>query len=109
MSTYLSLKDLRKRLKSAHCELHSWRKVGALYGISSGLAYHIAIEGKEPHDPKIRHRLGLPAYAPAPCCVECGQVHVAKRCPNKRQDYTDLFAMPTNRLIKMLMEREPFT
>ncbi len=35
----------------------------------------------EPKDPKKRFALGLPIFAPAPVCGQCGEVHTTKRCP----------------------------
>jgi len=38
------------------------------------------LKGEFPTDEHKRHIMGLPALIPAPACVKCGEVHVARRC-----------------------------
>jgi len=52
-----------------------WREIGAVYGISGGLALRIARDGYEPKGAAIRTRLALPVYVPAPACPDCGKAH----------------------------------
>jgi len=75
-----TIETLRNRIKLAYATRHNWRAVAAQYGVSSGMAYRIAVNDYEPREAHIRHKLGLPALAPAPVCAKCGEVHVTKRC-----------------------------
>jgi hypothetical protein len=83
MTKTISLDQLSHKLQKAYQKIENWRKVAAQFGISSGLAYRIAKQGYEPKQPHLRHKLGLPALAPAATCPECGEVHVRKTCPRK--------------------------
>jgi len=61
---------------------HSWREISQLpkyLGITPTNLCAIA-KGREPVDPVVRLKLGLPALAPAPVCVKCGEVHTTRRC-----------------------------
>jgi hypothetical protein len=40
------------------------------------------LKGEFPTNEHKRHILSLPALIPAPACLKCGEVHVAKRCMN---------------------------
>ncbi len=66
---------LRTTIQAAYSRLNNWRKVAAEFGLTSGLAYRIAVDGYEPKEPHIRTLLGLPAYALAQVCPKCGEVH----------------------------------
>lgn len=44
-------------LLSAYGHLSTWKAVGAEIGISGGMAYRVAVQGYEPHDPVIRRRI----------------------------------------------------
>lgn len=68
------------QLAADYVSLHSWRAVGALYGVSPGMAYRVATQGYEPKDAVIRGRLGLVTLKPGRACPHCGQVHVAEVC-----------------------------
>ncbi len=85
-------------------ERRGWRRVGDKFGISSAMAYRIAVRGYEPADARIRCKLGLPALIPAPACSHCGEVHVSKRCP-KRRRWRRIADIPTGVLRKLLEER----
>jgi len=74
---------IQERLLKDYDVLGTWAKVGQKWGLNKGLAFMIAKKNYEPKDPHLRHKLGLPALIPAPACRECGEVHVAKRCPRK--------------------------
>ena len=50
---------LAVRLEACHGSYISWRKVGAEFGISGGMAHRIARRGYLPKDRVIRKRLGL--------------------------------------------------
>ena|SRR3990167_5569303 len=59
----------------------TWRKIALLDDYSpipAGTLSTIAKDGYIPR--KWRLRLGLPALAPAPVCLKCGNVHVTKKC-----------------------------
>ena len=71
---------IRREVKKAYKRLRNWRKVAAEFGLSSGMAFRIARRKYEPKDPKIRSRLGLPAFVMTPVCAKCGEVHLEKRC-----------------------------
>lgn len=77
------LEVLRRDVKNAYKRLKNWRAVGREFQITSGMAYRIAMDKYEPKDPHIRYLLGLPALVPAPVCPECGEIHLAKRCPKR--------------------------
>lgn len=99
---------LRRKLNQSHQKLQrgGWRLVGAEFGISGGMAYRIAVDGYEPKEPHIRLKLGLPALAPAPVCVKCGQVHTTKRCTNQPRRYRRLDDYPVDMLREMLANRQ---
>lgn len=82
------MKDLgtvRHNIQKSYKKLHNWRKVGAEFGVTSGMAFRIATQDYEPKSPHVRHILGLPTLIPAPACGKCGQVHVSKRCPSGKK------------------------
>ena len=71
--------------------LGTWRSVAASLGISGGMAYRVALQGYEPHDPAIRKALGLPILTPVvanvppgtivmgrPVTCRCGRTFVGK-------------------------------
>ena len=60
------------------------RRLAARYGISAGMVCQIVKNKYEPKHEAIRRALNLPAYALAPTCAHCGDVHVTTRCPKKR-------------------------
>jgi hypothetical protein len=82
-----ALNRLRSDLNQKKVLGYTWRQIGALYGVSAGLIYHIAINGHEPKTPHNRHLLGLPVFLPAPACPTCGKVHT-RNCarPNLWRD-----------------------
>lgn len=86
MNNYtLSIGSLKSMLRTDYLCLGTWRAVAGKYRVTSGMAYRIAMHDYEPHDPHIRAALGLPALAPAPVCLKCGEVHVAKRCLSQQE------------------------
>lgn len=97
---------IQERLKTDYGHLRSWRAVGRLWGLSSGLAYRMAIQGYEPKNPELRRKLGLPVYRLAPACPDCGIVHVSDRCPKNRKAPASLFDMPVKVLRLQLEHRE---
>ena len=103
-----ALSDLRRKLNRLHKKQQrgGWRIVGQEFGISGGMAYRIAIHGYEPKMPHIRFALGLPALAPAPVCIKCGQVHTTKRCTNQPKRYRRLDDYPVDVLREMLANRQ---
>ena len=99
---------LRRELNRFHQKVQrgGWRIVGAKFGISGGMAYRIAMQEYEPKSLHIRLALGLPALAPAPVCVKCGQVHTTKRCTNQPKRYRRLDEIPVDVLRQMLINRK---
>jgi len=71
-----------ERLRELHEQLHSWELVGRSFGVSGGMAYRVALQGYEPKDSGIRHRLGLPVnplvMGTAVFCAKCGRAFVGK-------------------------------
>lgn len=55
---------IARSLRKSHKSTHSWRKTGAAFGLTAGMAYRIAYQQYDPADPTIRERLGL---GPRPC------------------------------------------
>src|SRR5512139_1383945 len=100
------IEQLCREMQKAHQQA-SWRAIGRQYGISGGLAYRIA-HGYEPKDLYIRYRLGLPAYALAPVCPRCGEVHVTRRCTRQARRYRALIDMPVEVLAWKLANREDY-
>lgn len=100
------IEQLCHEMQKAH-QRSSWREIGKQYGISGGLAYRIA-HGYEPKDLFIRHRLGLPAYALAPVCPRCSEVHVTRRCTRHRRAYRALIDMPVDVLSWKVEHREDY-
>ena len=96
---------VRRDIKRSYRRTRNWRKTADEFGLSSGMAYRIAVDGYEPKDPHIRHQLKLPALVPAPVCHSCGEIHISNRCPYRRK-YARLFDMPTKMLRKLLDERK---
>jgi hypothetical protein len=101
--------DIRHEVKKAYRRLGNWRAVGKEMGITGGMAFRIGMRKYEPKEAKIRARLGLPAFGRAPVCAECGEVHVAKRCPEgKAKKMTRIWDLPVNELRRRFLEREEF-
>jgi len=78
-----TINSVRKEINDTKRLLGTWQAVAAKYGLNRGMIYMIAVNGYEPKTPRIRKRLGLSVMLSAPACRECGDVHVAKRCPRK--------------------------
>lgn len=94
---------MRKRYKT----LKSWESVGVEFQVTKAMAWRICNEPDyEPKDTKIRARLNLPIFKPAPVCNNCGEVHITKRCATKPRKYPDLFSIPIKQLRAMLDNRE---
>jgi hypothetical protein len=85
-----------KAMKMSSRELVSfvtetWRKNGKHYsktadelGVAPATVWKL-VTGKQQDSDKLREALGIaPAYALAPTCSDCGQVHVRLRCPGSR-------------------------
>ena len=81
-----TLDKVCNRLNDQYRLYGSWRRVAAVYGnqIPAGTLCAIA-HGREPKRADHRAILGLPALAPAPVCLRCGEVHVARRCMSRRE------------------------
>lgn len=80
--------NFRRRFLKAYVELRDkggWRAVGKRFGVTKGMAYRIAVEGYEPHTPRIRANLGLPVFGQALVCPTCGKIHVTKYCTRGRK------------------------
>lgn len=103
-----SLGDIRREIQKAYKKAGNWRVVARQFGITPAMAWRIAVDGYEPKEAKIRVKLGLAAMAPAPVCPHCGEVHIKKRCPEKRRQHRDLFAMDEGELRQALEGREEF-
>ena len=52
----LSRNIIQKRLISDYRHIHSWDKIGALYGVSGALAFQVAMNGYEPKNPILRQK-----------------------------------------------------
>jgi len=76
----MTIEQLRERIQKEHKIKKSWRKVGAVFGITGAMAFRIAKRGYEPKSSKIRYKLGLPALVEVVPCYKCGDVHTTKRC-----------------------------
>ena len=110
-----TIQEIAAKLRDDYRELRSWNWVARENGISKGMAFRIALRDYEPKDSRIRHRLGLPVYRPAPACNECGEVHTIEGICTKvtqirivRQRprvYRDWWAVPKKELRQMLEER----
>lgn len=70
----------QERLRCRYGVLQDWKAVAREIGVSSGMAYRVAMTDYDPKDNAIRECLGLPAMAPVSVCPTCGVVHV-KKCP----------------------------
>lgn len=106
---YVTVPGLRKKLRAAYKALRAeggWRAVGRAFGISGGMAYRIAMEGYEPADAAIRHGLGLPVRRVVEACPVCGEVHVAKRCTQRRKTTRRWRDLPVEALRLALEQRE---
>lgn len=87
----------------------SWRKIALLddySGIPPGTLSSIAKGYPVPR--KWYARLGIREMKPAPVCLQCGQVHVTKRCTAKPRRYRDLLDMPRGELRRRLDQRSLF-
>ena len=79
VTSHTGISGLAQHLKAQNQAGRSWRVIASQdYGskrLATALS-RISGGGYEPKDPKIRKRLGLPCYAQAPVCPQCGEVHV---------------------------------
>ena len=73
----------RKPLREWACALSEKHGVKLTHG-----TLHRALHGIAPRRPELAQALGFPKLAPAPVCLMCGVVHVAKRCPSIRKAAT---------------------
>ena len=76
----MNIEEVSAKLNQDYSELMSWNWVARENHISKAMAWRIALKGYEPKKNLIRIRLNLPVLVPAPVCLKCGQVHVAKKC-----------------------------
>lgn len=78
------LSDFRKKIQEEK-KLLTYDDLAFLYGVNK--YYFWCILNKENYYPPARVcvKLGLPALAPAPVCLKCGEVHTAKRCPKTQK------------------------
>ena len=76
--------SLENQIVSAYDGGNSFRKIGKRLGVSCATVRRM-YNGIEPKSKRIRDILHLQSYAPAPVCLHCGIVHVAKRCPLPRK------------------------
>lgn len=67
-------------IRKAYSTSRSWRKVGAQFGITAGMAHRIA-HGYEPKDAHVRSVLNMPAMVEVAPCSKCGGNHGMKKCP----------------------------
>jgi hypothetical protein len=77
----MTIYELVEKINASYARLNNWRLVGDEFKINKGVAYRIAKNGYEPHEPHIRATLGLPILMPAPVCPIHNVVHVSKTCP----------------------------
>lgn len=83
---------------------HSWRQVGAAFGVTHGTARRIAA-GWVPTTPKVRQALGLPPLLAVPACPTCGKPKTpGHRHPNPNA--ASLFDLPPAVLLWKLQNRE---
>lgn len=88
-ATVHALYGLRTRLNELHDTSGlSWREIALqpeFCGISHSTLRAIAVDGRDPRDPRQRRMLGLPPRAvPVMPCDECGRVHVQyKQCDHR--------------------------
>lgn len=73
---------VQRDIRANYARTKSLRAVAHMYGVNHAVIQR-ALLGQEPTKPHARHALGLPPLIPAPACVECGEVHVTRRCPKK--------------------------
>lgn len=84
-----TLYGLQERLNALHDTSRlSWRQIALqpeFKGISHSTLRAIAVDGRDPLDPKHRRMLGLPPRAvPVVPCEECGRVHTQyKQCDRR--------------------------
>jgi len=65
----------------------SYRQQAREMGVNQRYVCDLAIRGKEPTNPKVRQRMGLPplpALKLAMACPQCGEVHVRKTCTQRK-------------------------
>ena len=89
----------------------SYRHQAREFGVNQRYVCDLAIRGKEPTNPKVRQRMGLPplpALKLAPACPSCGVVHVSKRCPAKVAPVKRWRDLPPAELLWALVHREAF-
>lgn len=101
-----TIEQLRKELLKDHKRLGNWRDVAAEWHLPPGTLCRIAGSDYEPKDAHVRVRLGLPALEPAPVCLKCGEVHVAKRCTKKATKHNDWLAYSVKELRELFANRE---
>jgi hypothetical protein len=105
--------NVRRELNKAYKRLADqggWRAVGREFDIDGAMAFRIARQGYEPHDPKIRTKLGLPTIVQVAACPVCGEVHVKKSCPHSAisRQPKRIYDWPVERLRWALENREEF-
>ncbi len=105
MDKQIQTSTLAENLRRDHEKTGSWERTAQNFGIHKAVAYHIAERGYEPKDPHLRAKLNLPALAPAPVCIKCGEVHTAKRCTKNRKPPTRWADFPLNELRRAFANR----
>ena len=80
----VEIRSLQEYIENERRMGATWREIATVFGVNVGSVYRVA-QGYEPKTKRLRKAFGLPAYAPAPCCHICGEVHVSKRCTRPRQ------------------------
>ena len=99
VTQWVGISGLAQHLKAQNQAGRSWRVIARQdyqTRIPAGTLSRISGGGYEPKDPKIRKRLGLPCYAQAPVCPQCGEVHVLP---------SDICTKNTVGKIKLIVER----
>ena len=95
-------------IQAQHVARRSYRAIAADYGkpITHGDIGRILHDNVWPKGAAKCHALGLPVLLPAPACLHCGEVHIAKRCPHSPRQYKSLFDYSTKALRQMYENRE---
>ena len=109
MSESVASTKLQEALLVAHSSGMTWRAIAASYGVNVRYVYDLAVHDKEPRGVNVRRCFSLPVMLPAPTCLHCGEVHVAKRCPHSPRQYKSLFDYPTKALRWMYENRGDYT